>query len=224
MIPLFTQEEYDSSLVSDKLMCQCYYCGSPFKTTKREITYTIKGTKNTAQFCSKKCQGANTRTKIQVNCANCNIKIEKIPAEIKKSKSNNHFCSKSCATTFNNKHKSTGTRRSKLEIYLEQQLPILYPNLEFHFNRKDAIDSELDIYIPSLSLAFELNGIFHYEPIYGSKKLDQIKNNDISKSKACIDNQIDLCIIDTSQFKHFKPLKAQKYVDIIVNIINQRAY
>jgi len=46
---------------------------------------------------------------------------------------------------------------------------MLYPDLVIHFNKKDAINSELDIYIPSLKLAFELNGIFHYEPIFGKE-------------------------------------------------------
>ena len=36
--------------------------------------------------------------------------------------------------------------RSKLEKWLEEQLIKMYPNLEIHFNRKDAINSELDIY------------------------------------------------------------------------------
>ena len=137
-------------------------------------------------------------------------------------RSKNNFCSLSCSTTFNNKNKTTGTRRSKLEIWLESKLPILYPDIEFHFNKKDAIGSELDIYIPSLSLAFELNGIFHYEPIYGSKKLGQIQENDISKSKACHDAQIDLCIIDTSGLTYFKPDNAQKYLVIIDNVIKER--
>jgi hypothetical protein len=137
-------------------------------------------------------------------------------------RSKNHFCSQSCTISYNNKHKTTGNRRSKLEIYLENQLTILYPNLPIDYNLKLAINSELDIYIPSLNLAFELNGIFHYEPIFGINKLDQIRNNDISKSKACIDNRIDLCIIDTSDQKYVKPSTSQKYLDIIIKIINER--
>jgi hypothetical protein len=90
------------------------------------------------------------------------------------------------------------------------------------FNRKEAIGSELDIHIPSLNLAFELNGIFHYEPIYGEDKLQKIEENDISKSKACHDAKIDLCVIDTSGQKYFKPKTSEKYLNIITNIINKR--
>jgi len=80
----------------------------------------------------------------------------------------------------------------------------------------------LDIYIPSLNLAFELNGIFHYEPIFGVDKLEKINKNDISKSKTCFNMKIDLCIIDTSYQKYIKPKTSQKYLDIITNIINER--
>jgi hypothetical protein len=105
---------------------------------------------------------------------------------------------------------------------LEQQLPILYPDMEFHFNRKDTINSELDIYIPTLSLAFELNGIFHYEPIYGPDKLSQIQNNDHRKFQACLEKGIELCITDTSSLSYFKEQSAKKYLDIITNIINMK--
>ena len=85
---------------------------------------------------------------------------------------------------------------------------MLFPSLEFHFNRKDTINSELDIYIPSLKIAFELNGIFHYEPIYGPEKLGQINNNDERKMQACIEHGIELCLIDVSTLTYFKPEKA----------------
>jgi len=105
-------------------------------------------------------------------------------------------------------------------MYLEQILPQKYSNLEFHFARKDAINSELDIYIPSLKLAFELNGIFHYEPIYGSDQLNKIQNNDKRKFQACLEKQIELCILDVSTISYFKPEKVQKFVNIITDIID----
>jgi len=131
-----------------------------------------------------------------------------------------YLCSHSCSTIHFNKNKTTGNRRSNLEKWIEGQLLILYPNLEFHFNRKDTISSELDIYIPSINVAFELNGIFHYEPIYGVNKLEKTQINDISKTKACHDAKINLCIIDTSGQKYFKESTSKQYLDIITNIIN----
>ena len=98
----------------------------------------------------------------------------------------------------------------------------MYPDLDIHFNKRDAIGSELDIYIPSLRLAFELNGIFHFEPIYGPKKLGQIQNNDVSKTKLCHEAKIDLCVIDTSGQKYVKPQTSQRYLDIIISIIDDR--
>lgn len=106
-----------------------------------------------------------------------------------------------------------------MEIWLEKNLTELYPQLEIHFNRKDAINSELDIYIPSLKLAFELNGVFHYEPIYGEEKLKQIQSNDNRKFQACLEKGIELCIIDTTPMKYFKEAKARKYLDIVVDIL-----
>ena len=67
-----------------------------------------------------------------------------------------------------------------------------------------------------------MNGIFHYEPIYGINKLNQIQENDKSKTKLCHDLKIDLCIIDVSQQKYFTISTSQKYLDIITNIINER--
>jgi hypothetical protein len=137
-------------------------------------------------------------------------------------KSVNSFCSRSCTASYNNKNKTHGTRRSKLEAWLEEQLGILHPDIIFHFNRKDAINSELDIHIPALKLAFELNGIFHYEPIYGEAKMKQIQNNDTRKFQACLERGIELCIIDSSKLSYFKPANAQKYLRIIDGIITTK--
>lgn len=38
-----------------------------------------------------------------VNCSNCKNELKRIPSQIKKSKSGNFFCNKSCSASFNNK-------------------------------------------------------------------------------------------------------------------------
>jgi hypothetical protein len=105
---------------------------------------------------------------------------------------------------------------------LEVKLVELYPDLEFHFNRRDTINAELDIYIPALNLAFELNGIFHYEPIFGKDKLDRIKTNDDRRYQACLENSIELCIIDTSKQTYFKENSSNEFLGIIKNLIDNK--
>lgn len=72
-----------------------------------------------------------------------------------------------------------------------------------------------------MKLAFELNGIFHYEPIFGNEKLNKIQKNDNNKFFKCQEKNISLCIIDTSSQKYFKEQTSKKFLDIITNIINQ---
>lgn len=222
MKPLFTEEQFNLAKSMDKLPCECYVCKNTFYPIKKKITQELKNKANRNKFCSEACEIKSKNKSVQILCSNCQKPTIKKQNQLKDSKSTNHFCSLSCSATYNNNHKKHGTKRSKLEIYLEAQLIFLYPDLHIDFNKKNAIESELDIYIPSLKLAFELNGIFHYEPIFGVNKLNKIQTNDISKSKSCIDNKIDLCIIDTSHQKYFKPSTSKKYLDIIINIIKER--
>jgi hypothetical protein len=179
-----------------------------------------KSKRDSCDFCSLECANKQKITKIEVECSHCLKKFQKTPSQMKLSKSGRSFCSKSCSATYNNLHKKTGTRRSKLEAWIEEQLSSLYPNLDILYNDKSAINSELDIYIPSLRLAIELNGIYHYEPIHGKDKFAQIQNNDANKFQACIANNISLCIVDASSLKYFKPSNAQKYLDIVTDIID----
>ena len=198
----------------------CDNCGKIFTRRRSRIKFKIgrKATKTIKTFCSQECRGVNN--KIIKPCANCGKLVSRQLHEFKENKSGNIFCSKSCAATYNNLHKTTGTRRSKLEIWLEEQLRNQYPNLEILFNGKEAINAELDIHFPKLNLAFELNGIYHYEPIHGQEKLSSIQNNDGRKFQACLEKGIELCIIDSSKMVVFTMKGAEQYLKIILDIIN----
>lgn len=216
---LYDQQQFELSKGTDKFPSQCAICSKVYYKTKRDILKGIKLGGNNGKYCSQKCKNIDLHPKNILRCKNCNSVFEKQLSQIKKTK--NHFCSKPCAATYNNTHKTKGNRRSKLEIYLEEQLTKFYPDLDMDFNKTDTIESELDIYIPSLKLAFELNGIFHYEPIYGQEKLDRVQNNDNRKFQACIERGIELCIIDTSQQKYFKEKSSQKYLKIITDLLSR---
>jgi len=222
MIPLYTEEEFEKSQSDDKLPLQCVICGKTYYSMKRVILRAIRGEtkKHKSTYCSNMCQASHKRK--EVKCENCGKITTKTLGEVKKSKTNRFFCSRSCSGTYNNRHKTKGTRRSKLENYIEIKLGEIFHNLDIKYNEKNVIGSELDVYVPSLNIAFELSGIFHYEPIFGKNKLISIQENDKHKSKACYDARIDLCVIDTSGQKYFKESTSKKYLDIIVNIINER--
>lgn len=222
MLPLYTEQEFNDSKSTSLLTCKCYQCGQPFMIQKKLITHELKHRRGRVKYCSQKCHCIVNHPWLreEKSCTTCGKLFIRKAREIKRSK--NSFCTKSCAATYNNVNKTHGYRRSKLEVWLEEQLPVIYPSLEFHFNRKDAINGELDIYIPVLRLAFELNGIFHYEPIFGEEQLSKIQNNDHRKYQACIERKIELCLIDTSPLKNFKENGARKYLDIIKSLIDKK--
>ena len=222
MIKLYSNEDYENASKTDLLPLQCYVCNETFYKTKFVINRYGKyySNRGCGKYCSLQCEGRGKTTALIVKCKNCEAEFSKLQNQIRHSP--NHFCSKSCAATYNNTHKTTGSRISKLELWLKEKLSIKYPKMNILYCNKSTINSELDIYIPSLKLAFELNGIYHYEPIHGVSKLQQIQTNDNRKFQACLEHGIELCIIDTSSLKYFKEQHCLKYLDIISNIINSK--
>lgn len=216
----YNQEEFVIGKYVDKFPLKCKECNNSFMLEKKYILRGLRKTHKNAtyEFCSLKCKHSAQIKRILCECGTCGIHFLKLPNQIKKSKQN--FCSSSCAAIYNNAHKSYGIRRSKIELFLEQKLREVFPNLEIIFNRKTDIFSELDIFIPSLKLAFELNGICHYKPIYGLYKFIQIKNNDKRKIKLCLEHNIELHIIDISSQKKFTEKTSEVFLNFIIKILS----
>lgn len=194
----------------------CHHCYKEFKrSAQRFASNKCKNIKNF--YCSKQCFNSSQVISILVNCKECNKEFLKLPSQILKTP--NNFCSRSCAARYNNMHKTYGYRRSKLEIYLEEQIRLTYPNIELLCNNTEIIGAELDFYFPTLSLAIELNGIFHYEPIYGTNKLERTQCNDKKKIFLCNKNKINLAIVDSSSCKYLNQKAKDKYWRIFNEII-----
>lgn len=61
---------------------------------------------------------------------------------------------------------------------------------------------ELDVYLPELSLAIEVNGPTHYQPIYGEESLKATINRDKLKAAECKSLGITLIVLDISE-RHY---------------------
>lgn len=165
---------------------------------------------------------SSRRKKSVLKCSHCDGLFERLKMNIKKN-SEHFFCSQLCATEYRKNHPvpNWATKTSKLERFIQNALIQEYPDLEFLFNDKITINNlELDIYIPSLKLAFELNGIVHYEPIYGLDRFKIVKNHDKQKLIRCYEKGIELVVIDSSEMKRFSIKGSHKYIEIIKRIID----
>jgi hypothetical protein len=202
--------------------CICHYCHELFEIERKQLLRDFLKESNKGKnkkFCSHKCSHMSMTTSLEVQCKNCNKNFKKRLKETKYSP--NHFCSRSCAATYNNKHKTHGTRRSKMEVFFEEIINLNYSNLKYLANDKTVIGSELDFYFPDLKFAIELNGIFHYEPIYGDTKFNQIQNNDKQKLIRCYEKGIELCIVDISSVSYLSSTAKEKYKKIFCEILDK---
>lgn len=181
--------------------CKNKFCYKEFQIDSKFIKYKLKlGINDPYAFCQQSCAfkyKSYTQSKM-LNCTNCDKVFKRDLSGLNK----NNFCCQSCAATYNNKHKTKGYRRSKLEVFIEKQIKNSFPNLEFITNSTKLINYELDFYFPNINLAMEINGIFHYKPIYGEEKLNKIKTNDCAKKKLCKKNKIKLIVIKDKFIKY----------------------
>lgn len=83
----------------------------------------------------------------------------------------------------------------KSEFSLYKLLKSYFPDAIYQYRFKELGQQSLDIYIPSSKIAFEYQGLQHYQPveIFGGKEhFEKQKINDENKRKICADNNIIL--------------------------------
>lgn len=97
-----SQEDFNKIKTLEKIQIECQECFKVFETNKKNVLKGYKERNTFTKFCSSACSISN-RSKThrkEVECNNCKTVFTKILSELKKSE--NHFCSRSCATSFNN--------------------------------------------------------------------------------------------------------------------------
>jgi hypothetical protein len=212
-------------LKNKEIIFECEICGIDFKSTKKYVRRALGITnhprKPSLKYCSRVCMGRGKMTGDYVNCFVCKKEVYRNRKELKND-SGKFFCSYSCSGIDWNKSKNFGFNRSKIEIWIEKELISKY-DFEIIFNDRNIVCGkyELDIYIPSLKLAFELNGIFHYESIFGEEKLKITKKKDLLKIDECLKKNISLIVIDITDSKKFNKDKDKKYLDYIIQEIEK---
>lgn len=144
----------------------------------------------------------SNRKSFVVNCANCNVAFN--PWKTQPPKHGNWFCNKSCRMTYFNIHhhinKDCNRNFSFPENYLIDLIQLNFPDLDIVQSDRLTLKSglELDIHIPSIKLAIEINGPVHYMPIYGSEKLALTQLKDNMKFTEAHLLGISLLVIDVS--------------------------
>ena len=82
----------------------CSVCGNEFDIELKRYNERIK--RGISFYCSEECRAHNKS--ILCECANCGKPIWRRPSQLKRSKTGNVYCSKSCAVAINNSLLKTG--------------------------------------------------------------------------------------------------------------------
>jgi len=182
-------------------MYQCRNCGIDVRPTAAQ-KWKLKNKLIDGIFCSRSCKAAGSRRRHTAECAVCGKSITRQLSQLKKSKSGKIFCSPRCGTIWSNWKGPKFKERSILERAIGEELVDLFPDLKIHLGDISPIDSSVDIWIPELKLAIEINGPHHYEPLRGdiSAYISTVKN-DLRKIRQAQTAGVSLYVLNARRFK-----------------------
>ncbi len=196
----------------NKVTFNCEYCGIHVDRVPSKIK------QQGHVYCSVECRAMAKTTRVTIKCEYCGIDTTK-PFNVI-GKYEHYFCSASCMAKYRHINKpQEQVKVSKLEKHIQSHLDTMYPELQILYNYRDCRFTELDIYIPELGLAVEINGPGHYKPIYSEATFSRTQYNDALKAQRCIESGISLLVIDTSEQRKFTPETSAPYLAQVISLI-----
>lgn len=122
-----------------------------------------------------------------------------------------------------------GKEGSKIEKFIHRQLTDAGYSVEFH--KKNLIPNEnleIDLYIPKLKTIIEIDGLSHFEPIWGEEKLQKQMKADLDKnglilSKGFVILRIKILKAVSLSEQHGLILQLKKLLESISNEFPKRS-
>jgi very-short-patch-repair endonuclease len=110
-------------------------------------------------------------------------------------------------------------RGSKLELFLLDNL--LKDGYKVDFHKEQILSNtklQIDLFLPKLNVAIEVDGLSHFEPVWGQQTLNRNKTYDNKKTGLILGK--GLVLVRIKQLKDFSPSRASKIYSKLLDVLS----
>jgi very-short-patch-repair endonuclease len=114
--------------------------------------------------------------------------------------------------------RESSKKGSKLELFLLDKL--LNDGYRVDFHKEQILSNtklQIDLFLPKVNVAIEVDGLSHFEPVWGQQTLNRNKNYDNKKTGLILGK--GLVLIRIKQLKDFSPSRANKIYNELLDTL-----
>lgn len=214
---LYDKRKFNNTGSKDLLDINCHQCKKEFELTKHQIQTAWRRSTNKILYCGMTCAAASvSKEKVQVDCQQCNKTFHKNKREFNNSK--NHFCSLSCAASYNNIKRGEKNKSKQKEI-VQKILEIKPANEQPTRESKKTSDKKSKVRYKKLTINFKppFSISYNIQKVIRTRKI-----------------YIGYCTICNKEIKHFTKvlkicsntcfkLRMRQVHDLYPNLIHNRS-